>query len=203
MRIVPTNRVVAEATAQVEPMRDDARPPGTTEILGLPRLKPQSGRRSLDLRGDTGSAYEQVAHAFGVEAPFDPDVVSRQVRLQLENVDFNTALSILGTTTGTFWRPVNATLLFVAPDTLEKRRQFGLQAEQTFLLSSSASHEEMTEVLRMLREITGAARIDLDTSSHTITVRDSPQQFALPPQLIHHVDPAPGDPMPEIALLQV
>jgi len=27
---------------------------------------------------------------------------------------------------------VNATLLFVAPDTLEKRRQFGLQAEQTF-----------------------------------------------------------------------
>src|SRR6266404_5387829 len=203
MRIDPTNKVVAERYAQMESMRDDEPPLATTEILGLPRLKPQSGRRSLDLRGDTRSAYEQVAHAFGVEATFDPDVVSRQVRLQLDNVDFNTTLSILGTTTGTFWRPVNATLLFVAPDTLEKRRQFGLQAEQTFLLSSSASHEEMTEVLRMLREITGAARIDLDTSSHTITVRDSPQQLALAAELIHQVDRARGELMLEIELLEV
>src|SRR6266436_2556425 len=203
MRIDPTNKVVAERYAQMESMRDDEPPLATTEILGLPRLKPQSGRRSLDLRGDTRSAYEQVAHAFGVEATFDPDVVSRQVRLQLDNVDFNTTLSILGTTTGTFWRPVNATLLFVAPDTLEKRRQFGLQAEQTFLLSSSASHEEMTEVLRMLREITGAARIDLDTSSHTITMRDSPQQLALAAELIHQVDRARGELMLEIELLEV
>src|SRR6266446_3921927 len=203
MRIDPTNKVVAERYAQMESMRDDEPPLATTEILGLPRLKPQSGRRSLDLRGDTRSAYEQVAHAFGVEATFDPDVVSRQVRLQLDNVDFNTTLSILGTTTGTFWRPVNATLLFVAPDTLEKRRQFGLQAEQTFLLSSSASHEEMTEVLRMLREITGAARIDLDTSSHTITMRDSPHQLALAAELIHQVDRARGELMLEIELLEV
>ena len=203
MRIDPTNKLVAERYAQMESMRDDEPPLGTTEILGLPRLKPQSGRRSLDLRGDTRSAYEQVAHAFGVEATFDPDVVSRQVRLQLDNVDFNTTLSILGTATGTFWRPVNATLLFVAPDTLEKRRQFGLQAEQTFLLSSSASHEEMTEVLRMLREITGAARIDLDTSSHTITMRDSPQQLALAAELIHQVDRARGELMLEIELLEV
>src|SRR5882762_249159 len=203
MRIDPTNKVVAERYAQMDSMRDDEPPLATTEILGLPRLKPQSGRRSLDLRGDTRSAYQQVAHAFGVEATFDPDVVSRQVRLQLDNVDFNTTLSILGTTTGTFWRPVNATLLFVAPDTLEKRRQFGLQAEQTFLLSSSASHEEMTEVLRMLREITGAARIDLDTSSHTITVRDSPQQLALAAELIHQVDRARGELMLEIELLEV
>src|SRR5260370_34727111 len=120
-------------------------PPATQELLGPPRLKPQSGRRSLDLRGDTPSAYEQVAHAFGVEATFDPDVVSRQVRLQLDNVDFNTALSILGTTTGTFWRPVNATLLFVAPDTLQQRRQFSLQAEPPFLLASSASNQELTD----------------------------------------------------------
>src|SRR5712692_1885637 len=203
MRIDPTNKLVAERYAQMESMRDDEPPPTTTEISGLPRLKPQSGRRSLDLRGDTRSAYEQVARAFGVEATFDPDVVSRQVRLQLDNVDFNTAVSILGSTTGTFWRPVDASLMFVAPDTLEKRRQFGLQAEQTFLLPSSASREEMTEVLRMLREITGAARIDLDTSSHTITVRDSPQQLALAAELIHQVDRARGELMLEIELLEV
>ncbi len=203
MRIDPTNKIVAERYAQMESMRDDEPPPATTEISGLPRLKPQSGRRTFDFHGDTRSAYAQVAQAFDVEAAFDPDVVSRPVRMQLDNVDFNTTLSILGSTTGTFWTPLNATLLFVAPDTLEKRRQLRLQAEQTFLLPSSASPEEMTEVLRMLREITGATHIDLDSRSHTITMRDAPEQLALAAELIHQVDRARGEVMLEIELLEV
>src|SRR4029077_8503965 len=138
MRLDPTNKVVAERYAQMELMQDDEPPLATTEISGLPRLKPQSGRHTFDFHADTRSAYDQVARAFGVEVVFDPDVVSRQVRMQLDNVDFNTALSILGSSTRTFWRPLSATSLFVAPDTLEKRRQFGLQAEQTFRLPSSA-----------------------------------------------------------------
>jgi Flp pilus assembly secretin CpaC len=203
LRTDPTNKVVAERYAQMESMQDDEPPPTTTEISGLPRLKPQSGRHSFDLHSDTRNAYDQVAHAFGVEAAFDPDVVSRQVRMPLDNVDFNTALSLLGSTTGTFWTPLSATLLFVAPDTLEKRRQLGLQAEQTFRLPSSASPEEMTELLRMLREITGVTHIDLDTSSHSITMRDSPQQLALAAELIHQVDRARGEVMLEIELLEV
>jgi Flp pilus assembly secretin CpaC len=203
MRIDPTNNVVAERYAQMELMQDDEPPLATTEFSGLPRLRPQSGRRSFDLHADTRSAYDQVARLFGVEATFDPDVVSRQVHMQLDNVDFNTTLSILGSTTGTFWTPLNATLLFVAPDTLEKRRQFRLQAEQTFLLPSSASPEDMTEVLRMLREITGATHIDLDSRSHTITMRDAPEQLALAAELIRQVDRARGEVMLEIELLEV
>src|ERR1700687_3063564 len=203
MRLDPTNKVVAERFAQMELMQDDEPTPTTAEIPGLPRLKPQTGRHTFDFHGDTRSAYDQVARAFGVEAVFDPDVVSRQVRMQLDNVDFNTALSILGSTTGTFWTPLNATLLFVAPDTLEKRRQLGLQAEQTFRLPSSASPEEMTELLRMLREITGVTHIDLDTSSHSITMRDSPQQLTLAAELIPQVDRARGEVMLEIELLEV
>src|SRR5712664_3122133 len=203
MRIDPSNKVVAERYAQMESMRDDEPSQATAEISGLPRLKTQAGRRSFDLRGDTRSAYQQVAQAFGVKVTFDADVVSRQVRMQLDDVDFNTAVSLLGSTTGTFWRPVNATLMFVAPDTLEKRRQFGLQAEQTFLLPSSASPEEMTELLRMLREITGATRIDLSTQSHTITMRDAPERLALAGELIQQLDNARGELMLEIELLEV
>jgi Flp pilus assembly secretin CpaC len=203
MRIDPSNKIVAERYAQMELMREDEPPLPATQISGMPRLKPQAGRHSFDLRGDTRSAYEQVAQAFGVKVLFDPDVVSRQVRMRLDNVDFNTAVSLLGSTTGTFWTPVDSTQLFVAPDTLEKRRQFGLQAEQTFLLPSSASPEEMTELLRMLREITGTSRVDLDTSSHTITMRDSPERLALAAELIHQVDRARGEVMLDIELLEV
>ncbi|MCU1243265.1 MAG: hypothetical protein JWO71_3991 [Candidatus Acidoferrum typicum] len=203
MRIDPSNRIVAERYAQMESMRDDEPALPATEISGMPQLKPQPGRHSFDLHGDTRSAYEQVAQAFGVKVLFDPDVVSRQVHMHLDNVDFNTAVSLLGSTTATFWTPVNASQMFVAPDTLEKRRQFGLQAEQTFPLPSSASPEEMTELLRMLREITGTARIDLSTSSHTITMRDAPARLALAAELIHDVDRARGELMLDIELLEV
>src|SRR5258706_3780019 len=123
--------------------------------------------------------------------------------MQLDNVDFNTAVSLLGSTTGTFWMPVNAILMFVAPDTPKKRRQFGLQAEQPFPLPSSASPEDMTELLRMLREITGATRTHLDPSSPPITMRDAPERLALAAELIHQVDRARGELMLEIELLEV
>jgi len=203
MRIDPSNRVVAERYAQMESMREDEPPLQSTELAGVPRLKLQSGKRSFNLRGDTRSAYEQVAQAFGIKAAFDPDVVSRQVKLQVENVDFNTATSILGSQTATFWRPLNATLIFVAPDTPDKRRQFGLQAEQTFPLPASASPEEMTELLRLLREMTGTTRLELDTRAHSITIRDAPEKLALAKELIRQVDRARGELMLEIELLEV
>ena len=203
MRIDPSNKIVAERYAQMDAMRDDEPPLPTAQASDIPRLRIGPGRHSFNLNGDTRSAYEQVAQAFGLKVLFDPDAVSRPVRMKLDNVDFNTAMSLLGSTTGTFWTPVNETQMFVAPDTIEKRRQFGLQAEQTFALPSSASPEEMTELLRMLREITGATRVDLNTSSHAITMRDSPERLALASRLIHQIDRARGEVMLEIELLEV
>src|SRR5437879_13084295 len=113
-------------------MHDDEPALPNLQIPGIPRLKTQPGRHTLDLRGDTRSAYEQLAQTFGTKVTFDPDVVSRQVRMQLDNVDFNTAVPILGTGTGTFWRPLDAGLMFVAPDSPAVRRQLVLQAERPF-----------------------------------------------------------------------
>src|ERR1051326_3135895 len=202
MRIDPTNRVVAERYAQMESMRDDL-PRPSSQIEGLPEVKPRAEKHNFDFRADTRSAYEQVGAAFGIKATFDPDVVSRQVRLQVQNVDFHTAMSILGAQTGTFWRPVNESLVFVAADTLEKRRQFGLQAEQSIPLPASASAEEMTELLRLLRDITGVTRMELDTHAHSITLRDSPDKLALARALIGQIGRARGELMLEIELLEV
>src|SRR6266481_656786 len=120
MRIDPSNKIVAERYAQMQSMHDDEPALPNLQIPGIPRLKTQPGRHTLDLRGDTRTAYEQLAQTFGTKVTFDPDVVSRPVRMQLDNVDFNTAASILGTVTGTFWRPLDAGLMFVAPNGLQK-----------------------------------------------------------------------------------
>src|SRR6266852_368787 len=203
LRIDPGNTVVEERLAQLKAMDDGRRAKPATGISGLPRLQPQAGKRNLNLRGDTRTVYEQFAGLFGVKASFDPDLTVRNVQLRVEQVDFYTGMSLLGTQSGTFWRPVNSTLLFVAPDTPEKRRQYGLEAEQTFVLSAAVGPEDVTEMLRVLRDITGGARIDIDTRSRTITMRDTPERLALACELIEQLQRARGEVMLEIEFLSV
>ena len=201
--IDPGNAIVEERRAQLAAM--DGQPPAkhAPGISGMPRLQPQPGKHNLNLRGDTKTVYEQLANLFGVKATFDPELTPKNVQLRIDDVDFTTAAAVLAAQTGTFWRPVNPTLLFVAPDTQEKRRQYGLEAEQTFPLPAAVSAEDVTEMLRILRDITGATRIDLDARSRTITMRDTPEHLALAGELLEQLERARGELVLEIELLEV
>jgi Flp pilus assembly secretin CpaC len=203
LKIDPTNAVVYERLGQMAGMPSDDTSPEQEQVQGLPQVKAQEGKHDFDIRGDTKSAYERVTSAFGIKAAFDPELPPRSVRLRVQNVDYKTAMTLLAQQTGTFQRPLNATLVFVAADTAEKRREYGLQAEQTFLLPASVAPEEMTELLRVLREITGSTRIDLNSHSRTITMRDSVDRLQLAGNVIHQVEKSRGEMMLDIELLEV
>lgn len=203
LAVDPSNPDVMERLRQIKSMADETKPKAIPGIPNLPRLKPQTGKHNLDLRGDTKTVYEQLAGIFGLRVTFDPDLIVRNVRLNINDVDFSNAVTILAAETETFWRPVNATLMSVAADTPEKHREYDLQAEQTFPLSSAVSPEDATEVLRILREITGSTRMNLDPRSHTITMRDTPERLALAGALIQQIERARGELMLEIELLEV
>jgi Flp pilus assembly secretin CpaC len=203
LQVDPGNTVIAERLAQLKTMDDEPRAGPATAISGLPRLQLQAGKRNLDLRGDTKTVYEQLAGLFGIKVTFDPDINVRNVRLHVDDVDFYTGIALLAPQSGTFWRPLNPSLMFVAPDTPEKRRLYAMVAEQTFPLSAAVGPEDVTEILRVLRDITGATRIDLDTRSRTITMRDTPERLALAGELIQQLERARGEVMLEIELLEV
>src|SRR5882672_900990 len=203
LQVDPGNTIVAERLTQLKTMDDEPRAGTAAAISGLPRLQPRAGKRNLDLRGDTKTVYEQLAGLFGIKVTFDPDINVRNVRLRVDDVDFYTGMTLLGTQSGAFWRPLNPTTMFVAPDTPEKRRLYAMVAEQTFPLSAAVGPEDVTEILRVLRDITGATRIDLDTRSRTITMRDTPERLALAGELIQQLERARGEVMLEIELLEV
>jgi Flp pilus assembly secretin CpaC len=203
LQVDPGNTTVQERLAQLKAMEDEPRAKPKAGISGMPRLQPQPGKRNLNLRGDTKTVYEQLASLFGVKATFDPDLTPKSVHLQVDGVDFSTAIALLGSQSGTLWRPLNPTLMFVASDTPEKRRQYALEAEQTFPLSAAVGPEDVTEMLRVLRDITGGTRIDIDTRSRTITMRDTPERLALAGELIEQLEKARGEVMLEIELLEV
>jgi tetratricopeptide (TPR) repeat protein len=204
LRIDPGDTIVKERLAEMQSMEEEPAKETNTEIPGLPKLKPDAGKRSFNLRGDTKTVYEQVAQVFGVRVVFDPDLTPKNVRLRVEDgVDFYTAMSILGTETATFWRPVDAKLLFVAADTAEKRKQYALEAVQTFALPAATSPEELPDLLRVVRDMTGGTHIDLDRNTRTITMRDTPDKLELAGSLIRELEKARGEMLLEIEILEV
>jgi hypothetical protein len=201
--IDPGNTIVAERMIQMKAMKDEPLAPPDMKIEGMPELRPRSGKQNLNLRGDTRSVYEQVGQLFGIKITFDPDLPARPVRLHTDDVDFSTALKILGIQTGTFFRPLTSNLLFVAQDSVEKRRQYAVEAKQPFLIPDSVGTEEMNELVRVLREMTGSTRIELDTKSRVVTIRDTPERLALAGELIRQSEKARGEVMLEIEILEV
>ena len=201
--IDPGNTIVAERIKEMKAMNDGPVPKTGSTVEGLPELKPRPGKQNINLRGDTKTVYEQLGQMYGIKVTFDPDLPARNVRLVADDVDFDTALKVLSTETATFFRPLTSTLLFVAQDTAEKRRQYAVQAEQTFVLPAAVGTDEMTELVRVLRDMTGATRITLDASSHSITMRDTPQRLALAGELISQVERARGEVLLEIEILEV
>ena len=200
---LPSLPVLAQQPVKAVREFDESLPKPSGPILGTPHLEVGPSKHSLDLRGDTKTVYEQLGLLFGVKVAFDPELIARSVRLRLEGVDFHTAVTALGLESGTFWRPLGTKTIFVTANTPEKRRQFAIQTEQTLPLPASVGPEEMTELVRIIRDLTGASHVGLDTASRTITLRDTPENVALIGMLIDQIERARGEVMLEFDLLEV
>src|SRR6266446_5723550 len=205
LKIDPGNTIVAERLAQMKQMKEYL-PRGDKEdyeIKGAAALKPQQGKKAINARGDSKSAYEQVAGMFGITVAFDPDLTSKNIKLRVNDVDFYTAMQLLGAESKTFYRVVNSTLIFVAEDTIAKRKEYAEEVEQTFRLDNTVAPEDVTEMVRVVREITNSTRITTDTANHSLTVRESADKVALAGQLIRELEQSRRDVMLDIELLEV
>lgn len=204
LEIDPGNPAVLERLQQMGSMKasiEGAIPEEPAE--SLPRLAPAKVTRSFNIQAETKAAYEQVAQAYGLRAMFDPDLPARTTRLRLQDVDFFTAVKVLGLQTGTFWQAVDPNRFFVAADTAEKRRELDPEIEQTLQLPTSAGSTEIGEMVRTVRELTGLTHISQSLSSNSITVRGPVQRVQLASQIVRNLEHAPGEILLEIDLLEV
>jgi Flp pilus assembly secretin CpaC len=204
LQIDPTNTILMERLKQVDSMRAQAKDVAQQEPPeGMPQLVPLKEKKNFRLQTDVQSAYQQVAAAYGLKATFDPELPARNVKLRLEDADFDTAMKVLTMESGTFWTALNTKLIFVAPDTPEKRKAFETEIEQTFLLPDSASAPEMTEVVKAVRDLTGTTRVQQSNAAHTITIRDTVPRVKLAGAVIKDLEQPHGEVLLEVEFLEV
>src|SRR6202158_2808759 len=196
-------RFPLERLAQFSKLTSSGDQANAAALAGPVELKPQPGTRNFNLRGETRSAYSEVARQFGLTVAFDGDLPSHPVQLRVNDVDFPTVMILLEDQTGTFWRPVSDHLLFVTANTTEKRKEYAPVVERTIELPDTISLEQLTELQRVVREIVGIAHSQISPATHTITVRDTPKKVTLAAELMRQVQQSRGEVMLEIELLEV
>jgi type II secretory pathway component GspD/PulD (secretin) len=204
LQVDPSNAMLLERLKQMNTMREETKDtPPQEPPVGMPQLSPAKGKKNFRLQADLQSAYEQVAAAFGLKATFDPDLPGRNVKLRLQDVDFDTAMKVLTAQTGTFWKPLNAKLIFVAADTSEKRKAFDSVIEQTFTLPESTTPTEIADVVRAVRDLTGTTRIQQSLNAHSLTIRDTVPRARLAGAVIKDLEQAHGEVLLEMQFLEV
>ncbi len=199
----PGDQIIRERLAQLAPSSMETLRKLMQEPGGVVRMNPLPGTRSFDFRSDIMSAYQEVARQFGVHASFDVELPRRPVHVKIEDVDFAEAMRVLGDVTGTFWRPLTPRLFFVAEDTPQKRRAYDLSIVRTVQLPAAETTDDMTEDVRLVREIAGITRAELNLQSRTITMRDSPQAVSVAVQLLDQLEQPQGEMVLEMEVLEV
>ncbi|MFZ0478458.1 MAG: cohesin domain-containing protein [Terriglobales bacterium] len=158
---------------------------------------------TLKMTEKSNVIYETVGKLAGVNVLFDPDYTARQVRIELNGVSLEEALSIISFQTKTFWRPVTPNTIFVAQDNPAKRKELEQNVLKTFYLSNLSQPTELQDVVNAMRTILEVSRIQQLPSQGAIVVRGTPDQVALAQKLVDDLDKAKPEVVIDVAILEV
>ncbi len=163
---------------------------------------PPSEPRPVRLEGPAPAVFEELGNLYGIELQVDPDLPRQPLELRLEETDFASALRIATRLAGAFWvaRPDGA--LLVVPDTPEKRQAYQPQVLRTFHLPGR-SPEELTEAVRLLREVLEMRLLRSDPRSGTLTLRDTPFRLQVAEQLLAQLAQKPAEVWLDVVVLEV
>jgi len=170
---------------------------------GEVRVAPAAGSRSFHFRGDTRALYQAIGKEFGVRPVFDESVTARQLRFDVDDVDFFTAMWLAGAMTKTFWTPLSAHEAYIAADNAQNRAQFERMALRTFFVPGATSKEELNELVNMLRTIFDIRFVTQQPGTSTLTVRAPRRLLDAATRLLESLDISRPQVMLEIQVYQV
>jgi general secretion pathway protein D len=174
------------------------------EMSSPVRLRPVSNEPiTISSVQDSKIIYETVGKLAGINVLFDPDYNGKRIQVDLSNVSLYDALHIIGTISGTFWRPITANTIFVAANTRAKRTELDEQAVQTFYLSNASQQNDLNDVSTALRNVLTNAKIYGVPSQNAIVMRATPDELMLAQKLVNDLDKARPEVVVDVAVLEV
>jgi general secretion pathway protein D len=187
-----TLELLSAKTAAVVPRAVDPNATDDSDLLsGPPQLKPISLEPiNLKMTNDARVAFETIAKLAGLSVIFDPDFTSRRIPVELPNVTLEQALDAVSLESKAFWKPLTPSVIFVAPDTPQKRKDVEDEVVRTFYLSNTLTPQDLTEIVTGLRQLLDLRRVSQVNAQNAIVIRDTPDRLALAAKIIRDIDKA-------------
>ena len=159
---------------------------------------------TLHMVEDAKVVYQAIGKASGLNVIFDPDYTSKRIPVDLTNVSLPDALRIVGTLSGTFWKPVTTNTIFVAQNNVTKRRDLDDLAVQTFYLTNASQQNDANEILVALRNLLDpSVKIYLVATQNAIVMRATTDELILAEKLINDLDRVRPEVVVDVAVLEV
>lgn len=143
--------------------------------LGETRLEPMPEVHSFEFKGSSPQALEQFAKLFGVATVQDQGLTSRNVRIKLDDVSWETGSQILQRVCKVLMIPLSEHQVLLANDSEENRRDLTPMNLRTFYSLGGSTPQELTELTTALRVLFDLRFITPDAAQGTIVIR-APQQ---------------------------
>src|SRR5271168_1078963 len=196
------NQTLAE-NAPAKAAKPAAPPAEDAEVLaGPPQLKPISRELiNLTMTNDAKVVYETIGKLAGLSVIFDPDFSSRRITAELPNVTLEQALDAVSLESKSFWKPITPSVIFVAPDNPQKRKDVEDEVVKTFYVSNTLTPQDLTEIVTGLRQLLDLRRIQQVNSQNAIVIRDTPDKLLLAGKIIRDIDKAKPEVMIHVQVL--
>lgn len=167
-----------EATQHLYELGDDAARQGSAQLntqsgpeLGeRVKLEPSAGTHSFHIRTNQRQIVEQVFKAYGIDPMIDDSVRSSMVRLDLDDVNFESAVRAVGLVTNTFYVPLDTHRAVIAADTQAKRTEFVRQVLETVYLPG-LKDEDMTAMSTLAKQVFNMRQADINHATGALVVR--------------------------------
>jgi len=157
----------------------------------------------LTLRMTTTSdnVYKTIGKLAGINVLFDLDYRPQRINIELDEVPLREALRMVAMQSKTFWRPISTKAIFVAAES--KRKEYEDNVMTTFHVRNASTPAELQELVGTLKGMLDIARIQVNPTHGTITLRGTPDQMVLAQKLITDLDKPKAEVVIDIAIMEV
>ena len=219
MAIDPSSAIAQQGLrAALELMaKQQAEMRGTTSAPEAPAPAPEEARLAerpaqlmpisrepinLKITNEARIVYETIAKLAGLTVVLDPDFQSRRIATELTNVTLEQALDVVALQSKSFWKPVTSSIIFVAPEQPQKRRDYEEMVVRTFYLSNTLQPQDLTEIVTGLRQLLDIKRIQQVNAQNALVVRDTMDKILLAEKIIRDIDKAKPEVVIQVSVLQ-
>ncbi|QNI35740.1 hypothetical protein [Edaphobacter albus] len=139
-------------------------------LAGPITLLPASGQRAVHLRGDSHQVLQQVFSLYGIRAAIDDSVEHQNVRVDLDDVDYAQASSVVLDLNHSFATSLDAHTVIVAKDTPENRARFERQLQETIYVPGLPP-DQIQEIGTLIQNTFDVKKASIQSNGGTIAIR--------------------------------